>query len=77
MARMARVVIPFIPHHVTQRGNRRQRTFFSDQDYSFYKRLLEQAAEKAAVDVWAYCLKAQSCALCSGASAERQSCPVF
>jgi len=56
MARMARVVIPFIPHHVTQRGNRRQRTFFSDQDYSFYKRLLEQAAEKAAVDVWAYCL---------------------
>jgi len=56
MARMARVVVPFIPHHVTQRGNRRQRTFFSDQDYSFYIRLLQQAAEKSAIDVWAYCL---------------------
>ncbi|HKK06668.1 MAG TPA: transposase, partial [Gammaproteobacteria bacterium] len=24
MARMARVVVPGYPHHVTQRGNRRQ-----------------------------------------------------
>lgn len=28
MARIARVVVPGYPHHVTQRGNRRQRTFF-------------------------------------------------
>ena len=28
MARMARVVILGIAHHVTQRGNRRQQTFF-------------------------------------------------
>lgn len=33
MARQARVVIPGVPHHVTQRGNRRQRTFFGDGDY--------------------------------------------
>ena len=30
MARMARVVVPFYPHHVTQRGNRRQRIDFGD-----------------------------------------------
>jgi hypothetical protein len=29
MARVARVVAPGLPHHVTQRGNRRQRVFFS------------------------------------------------
>ena len=27
MARIARVVVPGYPHHVTQRGNRRQITF--------------------------------------------------
>ena len=30
MARMARVVIQNYPHHVTQRGNRRQKTFFCE-----------------------------------------------
>ena len=30
MARIARLVIPGIPHHVTQRGNRRETTFFRD-----------------------------------------------
>jgi hypothetical protein len=32
MARLARVVIPDHPHHVTERGNGRARTFFSDAD---------------------------------------------
>ena len=27
MPRIARIVIPHYPHHVTQRGNRRQRVF--------------------------------------------------
>ena len=30
MACMARVVGPGFPHHITQRGNRRQQTFFTD-----------------------------------------------
>ncbi len=34
MARLARVVIPGHPHHVTQRGNGRARTFFGDADYA-------------------------------------------
>ena len=37
MARLARVVIPGIPHHVTQRGNGRARVFFGDRDYAFYR----------------------------------------
>ena len=36
MARLARVVIPGLPHHITQRGNRRQQTFFNDGDYAEY-----------------------------------------
>lgn len=56
MARMARVVIPNIPHHVTQRGNRRQRVFFGDSDYQFYKSLLARYCRKESVQVLAYCL---------------------
>ncbi len=32
MARIARVVAPGLPHHITQRGNRRQATFFGAED---------------------------------------------
>jgi len=56
MARMARVVVPGYPHHVTQRGNRRQQTFFCDDDYRFYLKLLSEYSRKAGTQVWAYCL---------------------
>ena len=56
MARLARVVIPGAPHHVTQRGNRRQRTFFGEADYIAYLQLAAEAFRKAEVEVWAYCL---------------------
>lgn len=56
MARLPRVVIPGIPHHVTQRGNGRQRTFFEDADYALYLDLLADAAGRARTSVWAYCL---------------------
>ena len=56
MARLARVVVPGLPHHVTQRGNGRQRTFFSDDDYSLYLKLLREACHAARVRVLAYVL---------------------
>jgi len=56
MARQARVVAPGYPHHVTQRGNRRQPTFFEVSDYTLYLNLLADECWKAEVDVWAYCL---------------------
>jgi putative transposase len=43
MARLARVVVPGIPHHVTQRGNGGARTFFGDDDYALYRDLLGEA----------------------------------
>jgi putative transposase len=56
MARLPRVVLPGIPHHVTQRGNRRERTFFEDGDYALYLDLLAEAAHRANVAIWSYCL---------------------
>jgi putative transposase len=56
MSRTARLVLPGIAHHVTQRGNRRQRTFFGDEDYALYLRLLRINSAKAGTRVWAWCL---------------------
>ncbi len=53
MARMARLVVPHFPHHVTQRGNRRQRTFFSEEDYQAYIELLAGARTQAGhIHLW-------------------------
>ena len=56
MSRLARVVIPGLPHHVTQRGNGRMRTFFDDADYTLYRDLLAASCRAADVEVWAWCL---------------------
>jgi putative transposase len=56
MARLARVVVPGHPHHVTQRGNGRARTFFGDADYALYRDLLAEHCRAAEVEVWAWCL---------------------
>ncbi len=56
MARIARVVAPGYPHHVTQRGNRRQQTFFCDEDYLSYIDLMAEWCRKYQVDIWAWCL---------------------
>ncbi len=56
MARFARVVVPGYPHHLIQRGNRRQRVFFSDEDRAFYLILLKRQIEKFGIALWAFCL---------------------
>lgn len=56
MPRMARLVVPGYPHHVTQRGSRKQRTFFDDGDYLAYLKIFGETKAKANVAVWAYCL---------------------
>ncbi len=48
MARLARVVVPGVAHHVTQRGNRRLETFFCDDDYKAYRALLAKFSAVAA-----------------------------
>ncbi|MCC7386261.1 MAG: transposase [Deltaproteobacteria bacterium] len=56
MARLPRVVIPGVPHHVTHRGNRRQRTFFSPVDYQSYLTLVSRFCRSFGVEIWCYCL---------------------
>ena len=56
MARLARVVVEGVAHHVTQRGNRRQPVFFGDGDYRAYRTLLAEGCARAGVAVWGYCL---------------------
>jgi putative transposase len=45
-----------LPHHVTQRGNRRQQTFFCDEDYAAYLELMAEWCKERGVQIWAYCL---------------------
>ena len=56
MPRPARLVIPGMPHHVTQRGNRRQPTFLCEADYALYLGLLRHWSRKSGTAVWAWCL---------------------
>jgi REP element-mobilizing transposase RayT len=50
------MVIPGLPHHVTQRGNRREPIFFEDGDHEIYCEMLAEQLRKSSVEVWAYCL---------------------
>ncbi|MCP4673197.1 MAG: transposase, partial [Desulfobacula sp.] len=56
MPRIARIVAPGMPHHITQRGNRRLQTFFSDKDYSAYIDLMKEWCDTRGVEIWSYCL---------------------
>lgn len=56
MARLARIVAAGVPHHVTQRGNRREPIFFEDGDQDIYRQMLADQARRHGVEVWAYCL---------------------
>lgn len=56
MPRLARIAIPGVPHHVTQRGNNRQDVFFADEDRSFYLEWVAKYAREAGLDILGYCL---------------------
>jgi putative transposase len=56
MARIARVVAPGQPHHVTQRGNRPQDIFDDSTDRQVYLSLLKEYAREHGLRVAAWCL---------------------
>ena len=56
MPRVARIVSPGTPYHVTQRGNRRGAVFFSDYDREAYLACLAEYCLRYDVVVLAYCL---------------------
>lgn len=56
MARLAHLVVPGLPHHVTQRGNGGQKVFFGDGDYELYMALLAESCAVARVSCLAFAL---------------------
>ena len=56
MPRKTRMYVPGIPAHIVQRGNNRTATFFCDDDYQFYKIVLEEGLCRYGGELHAYCL---------------------
>ncbi|MFQ5923814.1 MAG: transposase [Anaerolineales bacterium] len=54
MARLARVVVPGLPHHVIQRGIRRTNVFVDAQDRHVYERLLKEKCDQYGVNILSY-----------------------
>ena len=56
MARLPRLTVPGLPHHVIQRGNNRQQIFLTHADYQFFLELLQDHATQFGVTIHAYVL---------------------
>lgn len=56
MPRKTRMYVPGIPAHIVQRGNNRDATFFCDDDYQYYKIVLEEGLRRYSGELHAYCL---------------------
>lgn len=56
MPRLPRLVCPDVPHHITQRGNRKQPVFFSDADRRAYLALLADRCTATGTRCLAWCL---------------------
>lgn len=56
MPRQARVVFSGVAHHITQRGNRREDVFFTDEDRLVYLDWLREYCLAFGLEVRAYCL---------------------
>jgi putative transposase len=56
MPRTARIAVPQVPHHITQRGNNRQDVFFVDDDRRVYLSILKEQSEKYGLEILGWCL---------------------
>jgi len=56
MSRMARVVCPEVPHHITQRGVRRFNVFLDESDHRRYLDLLKHYSKKFGLGITSYCV---------------------
>ena len=56
MPRKPRLNLTDVPQHIIQRGNNRQATFFSADDYRFYLDRLADASRKYGCSIYAYVL---------------------
>ena len=71
MPRVARTVFADLPHHITQRGNRREPVFFEDEDRIYYLRWLKEYSDKHKIEILAYCLMTNHVHLVTVPSAEK------
>jgi len=56
MPRVARICAAGYPHHITQRGNNKEKVFFDDEDKRFYLEVLQRYGNKYGIQILAYCL---------------------
>jgi putative transposase len=56
MPRRPRIVVPGLPHHITQRGNRRMNVFVDAEDRRVFLRMLRESSEQYALHHYSYCL---------------------
>ncbi|GAX62655.1 transposase and inactivated derivative [Candidatus Scalindua japonica] len=56
MPRIARVVVPQYPHHITQRGTNKLEIFIDNEDRHHFLKLLNELTNKTESEVGAYCL---------------------
>jgi putative transposase len=56
MPRTPRIVIPGVPHHITQRGNNREDVFFVDDDRRAYLRILAEESAAYGLTLHGFCL---------------------
>ena len=56
MPRSARIVLPYTPHHIVQRGHNRQTVFASDDDYNYYRENLIYFKQELKCKIYSYCL---------------------
>jgi putative transposase len=56
MPRIARVCAAGYPHHITQRGNNKEKVFSADEDRRFYLEVLQRYGNKHGIEILAYCL---------------------
>lgn len=70
MPRVARIVIPGIPHHICQRGNNRQDIFFTDDDRIRYLEILKKQSQQFGLAISGYCLMSNHVHLIATPSAQ-------
>lgn len=56
MPRMARVIVPNLPHHIVQRGHNRKAVFVEPYDYQYYLDTLLEWKRELGIKVYAWCL---------------------
>jgi putative transposase len=56
MPRRRRIVVPGLPHHITQRGNRRMNVFVDAEDRQVFLRLLRENSELYSLRTYSYYL---------------------